>query len=341
MIYRIFWAILLATSSASGVSAQSAPPIVSGAMGFLSTTNGGSTFFQPVIAPVAVVPLGNRWLIETRADLRWFIQRRQGTGPYQGQFFPTLEYLQIEYNVNSRFTLVAGRFLTPFGVYNERFTPIWIRNFQEAPIIFPIGTRTTGSSLGGMARGALISRKSFELNYAIYFSAASRAKQFRSGRAAGGRVGVFFPDARLELGASYQRFLQDERMNSVGAHFAWQPYSVPLDVRAEYAHSRRGQGYWIEAAYRFSRFRGPDSWLGRLQTVARLQQFYRLKLGPGDSLPGVDTQKADFGLNYYLPHEVRLNASYGRRFSSQGNRNIWQVGLTYRFLWPLWPGGTK
>jgi hypothetical protein len=341
MVYRTFWAILLAAFGGGSAWAQSAPPIVSGGMGFFSSTDGVSTFFQPVIAPVAVVPLGNRWLLEARADLREVIRQNPGTGDYEGRFSGTLEYLQIDYNVSSKLTLTAGRFLTPFGIYNERLTPIWIRNLQDAPLIFPIGTRTTGSSVGGMARGALISRAAYELNYAAYFSSSSGVTQFQSGRAAGGRVGIFLPATRLEFGVSYQRFLQDEHMNSVGAHFSWQPYSVPLDVRAEYAHSLRGQGYWIEAAYRFSGSRGPDSWLGRLQCVARVQQFYRLEQGPGDLLPSVDTQRADFGLNYFLPHEVRLNASYGRRFSDQGNRNLWNVGLTYRFLWPLWPGRTK
>jgi hypothetical protein len=28
-------------------------------------------------------------------------------------------------------------------------------------------------------------------------------------------------------------------------------------------------------------------------------------------------------------------ASYGRQFSSDGNFNLWTVGITYRFLLPL------
>jgi hypothetical protein len=192
-----------------------------------------------------------------------------------------------------------------------------------------------------MVRGLLISNKDWQLNYTAYFSTLSTVNQFQSGRAAGGRAGVFFPKARLEVGASYQRLLQNQHINSVGAHFSWQPYNTPLDLKAEYAHSPNGQGYWLEAGYRFSRFRGDDSWLGRLQAIGRVQQFKRGTFSPIDALPGADTNQVDFGLNYYLPHNLRLNSSYGRQFSSLGNSNIWNFEVTYRFLFPLIPGGAK
>jgi hypothetical protein len=35
---------------------------------------------------------------------------------------------------------------------------------------------------------------------------------------------------------------------------------------------------------------------------------------------------------------LRLVSSYGRQFSPQANANIWNFGITYRFIWPLWPG---
>ncbi len=98
---------------------------------------------------------------------------------------------------------------------------------------------------------------------------------------------------------------------------------------------RGGQGYWLEGAYRFSRSRDDSSWLGRLQAIGRVQQFYLGTPSPDDVLPGADTQQVDFGLNYYLPHDVRLNASGGRQFSSLGNANVWNLQITYRFLFPL------
>jgi hypothetical protein len=308
-------------------------------VGFLSTTNAGFTFLQPVIAPVAVLPLGEHVLIESRADLRGFIAPKNGNGPYEGQFFPTLEYLQADFLVNSRLTIVAGRFLTPFNIYNERLTPIWIRNFQDAPIIFPIGTRTSGSSDGVMVRGTAAEGRDWQVNYTAYFSALSNVDQFMAGRTAGGRAGIFLPNARLEVGVSYQRFLQDQHIDAYGAYLSWQPAPVPVDVRSEYAQSRRGHGYWVEAAYRFHQPGQGERWYAGFQPMFRMQQFLRGTPAPGDSLPAAGTQQADFGLNYNFAHNVRVNSSYSRNFSGLGNSNIWSAGVTYRFLIPLLPGG--
>jgi hypothetical protein len=342
MFRKCFCAALVFLSIAIGLSAQSMSPVISGGVQFLSTTEGGTTFFQPVIAPVVMVPFGTHWLIESRGTIDEFISRENGTsGPYHARTFSSVDYLQLDYIANSHLTVVIGDFLTPFNIWNERLSPVWIRNFQDAPLIAGIGTRTSGSSDGAMLRGVALSRKTWELNYTAYFSALVNARQFGAGRSAGGRVGAFIPRTRLELGMSYQRFLQNQHLNSWGTYLVWQPYGAPLELRAEYAHTLGGQGYWLEGAYRFSRFRGSTSWLGRLQAVGRVQQFYLGKPAPEDVNPGADTQKVDFGLNYYLPHNFRLNGSYGRQFSSLGNTNIWNLQITYRFLFPLIPGESK
>lgn len=318
--------------------AQTTTPIVSGGVGFLSTTDSGFRFYQPVIAPVLAAPIGNHVLIESRADLRG-VYLPDPNGGYDGFFVTTLEYLQMDVLINSRITLTAGRFITPFNIYGERLGPIWIHNFQDAPIIFPIGTRTSGSSNGGMLRGTAVEGRNWQLNYAAYFSASSVADKFQAGRSAGTRVGVFFPSARVEIGASYQRFLQNEHINSVGAYFSWQPMPLSFDIKSEYAHSPRGQGYWIETAYRFRRPGEPFKWYNGFQPLFRMQQFFRGTRAAGDSLPARNTQQADFGVNYNFPHNVRIISSYGRRFSETGNGNVWNIGITYRFLFPLIPGG--
>lgn len=314
-------------------------PVISGGMGFLNSTNLGSNFFQPVLAPVVAFPMGKHLLGEARFDFREFVSPKNGnSGPYQGTFLKSTEYLQLDYIVAPKLTITAGRFLTPFGTYNERLTPIWIRNLQDAPLLFSIGTRTTGSSDGVMVRGALLSRPGVQVNYIGYFSAASTVSQFQAARSAGDRIDVYFPGRRIEIGTSYNRFLQGTHNNSVGAHFWWQPRRAPLQVRSEYAHGEHAQGYWMESTYRLSQLRGPDSLVGRLEPVFRMQQIFRNSPGPGDGLPSADTKLADFGLVYHLPHEVRVNASYSRKFSTTGNGNIWDMSLTYRFLFPAWRG---
>ena len=308
----------------------------------LSSTNQGFTFFQPVIAPVLALPLGPRLLIESRADLRGLYQQDNRTGPYNGSFTATLEYLQADYLVNRHVTITAGRFLTPFGTYNERLTAIWIRNLQDAPLSFAIGTRTSGSSNGVMVRGNLYSTSKLSIDNTAFFSAKVGSGEFESARAAGDRLSVYFPGQRLEVGGSFERFLQStpaERphRNSAGVHLWWSPWRSPLQIRSEYAHGPHAAGYWVEAAYPLSQFGGMNSWIGRFEPVFRIQQTFRITPQAGDGLPAADTKQADFGFDYHFPHEVRLNTSYSRTFSNV-NGNIWDISLTHRFLFPAWRG---
>ncbi len=309
-------------------------PLISGGIGFLSTTTAGETFVQPVIAPVADVPLGAKFLFEARGDLRGFIAPQNGNGPYEAQFFGTLDYAQIDYLANSHMTISAGRFLTPFNVYDERLTAIWVRNFADAPIIFPIGTRTAGSSNGVMVRGMAAGNDEVQLTYATFFSAASTVNQALSGRAAGMRAGIFLPKQQLEIGGSYQRYLQDTHFNAAGAYAWWVPTDVPVQFRSEYAHSPQGHGYWMEGAFRFSKKNQITTWTTRIQPLVRVQQFFRGSL-PGGSLPSADTTAADVGVNVYLPQDVRISSSYSRQTSAGTGFNVWDIGLTYRFILPL------
>src|SRR5271170_5610836 len=76
--------LVLAPSFATKAEAQNAP-LISGGVGFLTSTNGGVTNYQPVLAPVAAVPLGERFLVESRAFIEENYAPKNGnSGPYQG-----------------------------------------------------------------------------------------------------------------------------------------------------------------------------------------------------------------------------------------------------------------
>jgi hypothetical protein len=318
-------------------------PLISGGAGMFSSTNEGFTFMQPVVAPVLALPLGPHVLVESRADLRGFYQQTDETGPFHGSFTATLEYLQADFIVNRHLTVTAGRFLVPFGTYGERLGALWIRNLQDSPLIYGLGTRTSGSSDGVMLRGNVFSNAHVAVDNTAFFSVRVDSGQFAAGRAVGDRVDVFFPATRLELGASAERFLQStpqeiDHRNTAGIHVWWLPWRSPLQFRSEYAYGPHAEGYWAETTYRLSQFGGEHSVVGRLEPVFRMQQTFRLSPGgAGDGLPSANTKQADFGFDYHLPHEVRLNTSYSRTFSTV-NGNIWDISLAYRFLFPVWKG---
>lgn len=191
------------------------------------------------------------------------------------------------------------------------------------------------------ARGNIFSNNHIRVNYVSWFSKRQNRFSLNGTRAIGDRVEIFFPNKRIEVGASFTRRLQDARYNNYGAHFTWLPYSSPLQVRGEYAHNPNSQGYWIENSYRLSKFHGADSFIGRIEPLFRFQQAFRNTAGPADGLPRVDTKIADFGLDYNLPHDVRIKSSYSRKFAQGADGNIWGLSVTYRFLYPAWPGKKK
>lgn len=314
-------------------------PVLSAGMGFITPIESGSTHLHPLIAPVVLIPFGDHWLFESRATFESDLVQPPGSSAFRGIVQKEVDYAQVDYIVNPYVTIVVGRFLTPFGVFNERLYPIWIRDLQSDPLILPIATGPSGAGTGGMLRGGFAIHPKVSINYAAYFSTLSTVSPVDSSRFAGGRVGIYLPTQRLEVGASFQHLLQDERSNSFGFHFAWQPPSVPVDLRAEYARSARGSGYWIESAYRPNHPPVWQSTLRRTQFVGRVQQFFTGEL-PSDVLPPVNTREVECGVNYFLREGLRAVSSFGRQFTSQGNANTWTIGLTYRFVLGLGPGET-
>jgi hypothetical protein len=317
-------------------------PVISGGMGYVHNVNGGITTLEPQINPILLVPFGSHVLLESRTDFTGFFQRSNGTsgpftGPFKGKVFKTVEFAQVDWLANTHVIASIGKYLLPFGLYNERLQPIWIRNLQDSPITATIGTRTSGAGDGLMLRGVASENSSYSIQYSAYFSARSNINQLQAARTAGGDASIYLKKPRVEIGTSYQRFLQGNQINSVATYLSWQSSRQPLDVKFEYDHSHNGHGFWLESAYLLSQTPRDLGLLKHLQLVGRVQQFSPLN-GGGNGVPRASTQRFDAGLNYYVRDDLRFVSSYGRQFSSLGNANIWNVGFTYRFMIPLWPG---
>lgn len=312
-------------------------PLLSGGMGFVTNTTGGNTTYIPVLEPLAAVPLGQHLLIESRASLLEFFT--PGASGYDHSHFVALTYLQGDVIANPHLTIVAGSFLLPFGTYNERLTPIWIGNYQDEPLMEPLGLMNGGAGLGGQLRGSLISHPHYTFDYAAWFSGRSGNPQFNANRSSGFRGSFYFPEQRLEVGGSYGRLLQGTHENFVGTHLWWATKDAGFRFRSEFARGQHAYGYWFEADSRPFARGNLESIEGRIEPVFRMQQTFRIDNLASDGLPAVNTQRADFGLDYNLPHNTRILTSYSRQFSATGNTNIWETGIVYRFLFPAWKRG--
>lgn len=315
-------------------------PILTGYTAYFTRVTAGQFQDAPSVSPLLLFPLGDRWLIEGKGSYS-DTYTTNAQGDYVGKASYGLSYLQTDF-ITKYVTVTAGRFVAPFGVYGERLAPNWIRALQLSPLI---NSTFSGSAAGGMFRGGFpAGTMKVNFNYAAYFSVANTNHILATDRSTGGRIGFFLPGPRLELGASFQQVLQSDRAHAAGMHFIWQPNRVPLTLRSEFVRSSgtKGSGYWIESAYRLSQV----PYLRRLELVGRGQQFFaaaNLKPAVIKKLGalGKDTQQADFGMNYYWRSDVRASASYGRQFILGKNSNLWTVGMTYRFVFPLGPTGSR
>jgi hypothetical protein len=310
-------------------------PIISGGAGYVHNVSGGGPTLEPQVDPVLLVPFGRHLLLESRTDFTGFFERQNFTsGPFKGKVFKDVEYAQLDWLADSHMIVVGGRYLLPFGLYNERLGPIWIRNLQDFPYTASIGTRTSGAGDGLMLRGVAVQTQEASVQYSAYFSAHSGVNQLSSARAAGGDASIFFPRLRFEIGGSAQRFLQDHHINNSALYISWQPLDASMDVKGEFDYSFFGRGYWLEAAYKLDRASAHAA-IQKAQFVGRIQQVNPLH-GGGNGLPQIENKRFDAGINYYLKDNLRLVSSYGRSFNSQKNMNVWNAGITYRFTIPLW-----
>ena len=333
----MFYCFTVGLAVAQSPDVEKPVPILSGTAGYFNFVTAGQNQVDAQINPVLLVPLGDRWLVESRAEFEGAFQRPTGGGPYGGPVSKNLDYLQADYIANPYVTVTMGRFLTPFGIFNERLYPIWIRSLQQDPLILPLSAE---SSDGMMLRGGFPANAKANFTYAVYASAISTDhNNLESGRNVGGRISIFLPGPRVEVGASFQKLLQDERTNAFGFHFAWQPARLPLSVHSEYARSNEGSGYWIDGAYRLNQLHFWQKAMRRTEIAGRAEQFFSGSISADEvaalGLQPANTREGEFGLNYYLQDGLKAVASYGRQFSSAGNLNLWTVGIAYRFLIPL------
>ncbi len=314
--------------------------MITGSLGFLHGTTRGQTSYLPAFMPLAVVPVKDRLLFETRGLFADPITPRAGKS-YKTRLVRNVNYLQLDYLANAHMTVIGGKFLTPFGTYNERLSPLWIGNFQDAPLIVALGLNGA-AGVGGELKGSVFANDAVTMDYAMFFQSNVSGTQFASSRATGGRLNIYLPRSGFEFGGSYDFMFEGQHPNTAGMHVWWEPHNVPFTFRSEFARTTHGKGYWFELGYRLARSTSRENtWVGRLQPLFRMQQTFRSSADGTDGLPGVNTQRADFGLDYYLPHDARIITSYTRQFAQGGNGNIWKTELVYRFAFPAWPGRSR
>ena len=107
-------------------------PIITGGMALNATFEPHSNNMNPVFAPIFLVPLGRRALIESEFEGESDITYSHGGYEPVG-FEKNLEYAQLDFFASKYLTIIAGRYAIPFNIYKERFDARWIRNWLQSP----------------------------------------------------------------------------------------------------------------------------------------------------------------------------------------------------------------
>lgn len=134
-----------------------------------------------------------------------------------------LEFAKLSYSLNDYMTIGAGRMLTPFGAYAERWEPAFVERFPNNPIraggpYLPGGTHLTwGAIMGVDVRGG-VPLGNAKMNYALFISNGpsltsdgeeagmidyENLDDNNSNKEIGGRIGILpISNSSLEIGVS-------------------------------------------------------------------------------------------------------------------------------------------
>ena len=274
-------------------------PVITGFMSYQSNIGQGTWDMNPEFDPVVLVPIGNRVLVQAEFDMSLDEVRDSG------KFGPAVvdhgfDYLQGDFFVHPNLTVVAGRYLVPFGIYRERMHPLWIRYLQAEPISFTLNA-TSGN--GGMLRGGAHVWEGADVTYSAYYSAETTPTIFQSDKQAGYRTSLVLLNRHMEFGTSYNHTMGAGAHNMVGTDFTWEPRRVPVEIRSETLFSKQaGNTYWVEGAYKLNKL-GTNRFFKSTILVFRQEQYWMpantsnmsAMGGTMGSLPDTNTTRSTVG----------------------------------------------
>lgn len=305
-----------------------------GAAGYSFESAENENTFEATVAPILLFRVSDRVLFEVEPELEL---GSDGTDV-------NLEYAQVDVLLNDHATLVAGKFLLPFGDFVQQLHPAWINKLASKPLPFLEGEEggllpfsDVGLQLRGGAR--LSDREGVSFEYTVYVSNGPRFEEpdlgsalvsnnvdFNQGKGFGARFALYpLPLdrelGRLKLGVSTydgRWGAGDERwFTSWGVDLAYQIGN--FDLRSEYLETRREfpggpdderNGWYVQAAYKLSTV--PIEALRRVELVARYSGLEQAEVAvtPSGEERAQDPRQLAVGVDYWLTPSVAAKLEY-------------------------------
>lgn len=210
----------LASSAQSGTT----KPLLTG-YGFagFASRKGETSTFSAGLSPILLWKLSDRLFFEGEVELSLNGNTTE----------VSLEYANLSYVANDILTLKAGRFLSPFNSFAERFHAAWVNKLPDAPLPFrEEGGLAPTSELGVQASGGFAAG-STKLNYAVFVSNGPQVA-----------TGATDPTAAGLLGFDNHTDLNNNK--AVGARLGFLPFPE-LEVGYAFQYARVGAGLKADA----------------------------------------------------------------------------------------------
>ncbi len=282
----------------------------------------------------------------------------------------SLEYAQIDYILNDYATLVAGKFLLPFGEFMERLHPAWINKLVSRPLPYvgagagglfkfsQVGVQLRGGIPLGYGDGAMAEYSLYVTNGPSFASdkrGAPVSNNFADqnrGKGYGARIGLEllpfdYGWGRFRIGASTLDGKWDEGgdlwFTSWGIDSVYQ--NGPLELRGEYLRFNREmpgaltdderEGWYLQAAYQLTK--APIPYLDRTELVVRWSgRNQNAPIEAGEEEEGGDLfrkpRQVAVGLNYWLTPSVVWKLEYDREMpAGAGDSNAFQTQFAIGF----------
>jgi hypothetical protein len=290
-------------------------------------SRGAGEFEFEEFAPFFLLQLNDWIFLEAELGIH-----AEGAGVDQGA---------VDFIVNDWLTVVAGRFISPVGWFNERLHPPWINKLPDFPLVLrqvtPADYSLNGVQLrGGHYLGCLPVKIEYSAFAANGFGLPASPtvtdvanleamKESTSGineaMAYGGRLGFWYPEVGLTGGVS--AFINSPYSTLAGSDIQlwlldFGYHKGNWDARFEYANMRQGTsgltaeavrrfGYYAQVAYR--PYDACNRFLRNMELVARYSRA---------RFHGTDPTTLDFD-KFESPVDIPVN------------RNQYTLGINYYF----------
>lgn len=193
-------------------------------------------------SPMFLWKLSDKFFFESEIEIK-----NDGTADNSAAF--DLEFAKLSYSLNKYITIGAGKMLSPFGAYNERWEPNHIEKFPNAPlrpddVVLPDDTHLFWGAIMGVDVRGCLPMGSSKLNYVLFISNGPKLHTEKemggmlqyenwndnnNNKELGGRIGFLpFTNSSLELGVSLKHGIAGNEGDSLYKKIGTTAYAIDL-----------------------------------------------------------------------------------------------------------------